>query len=44
MIYLNEGYEGGRTELEDHVIEPEVGRGLVFCHPIRHQGAEVRTG
>lgn len=45
MVYLNEGFEGGRTEFADHaVVEPATGRALVFYHPLLHQGAPVVRG
>jgi predicted 2-oxoglutarate/Fe(II)-dependent dioxygenase YbiX len=45
MVYLNEGFEGGRTEFADHpTVEPATGRALVFYHPLMHQGAAVVRG
>lgn len=45
MVYLNEGFEGGRTEFSDHpAVEPSTGRALVFYHPLMHQGAAVTSG
>lgn len=46
LIYLNEGYQGGRTRfLElDREIEPRVGRALFFQHAILHEGAVVEEG
>jgi len=56
MVYLNDDFEGGRTEfnLRRHggvlnddpllVVTPRTGTLLVFTHPILHQGAEVTKG
>jgi len=45
IVYLNEDYEGGRTELADiGPIEPRVGRAIVFPHRILHRGAPVERG
>lgn len=44
IIYLNDDFTGGATEFERRCIEPATGRALIFYHPLRHQGAEVRRG
>ena len=46
MIYLNEGFEGGETTfLElDEAIRPRTGQGLLFQHPVLHEGSEVTSG
>lgn len=44
MIYLNEGYEGGRTEFGWESVAPRTGMALVFPHRLRHQGAPVVSG
>jgi hypothetical protein len=55
MVYLNEGFEGGTTELhlradgfskDDPVasVIPETGMALLFDHRILHQGSPVVSG
>lgn len=46
LIYLNGDCEGGETAFDDEIrgVVPEPGKMLVFSHPIRHQGCEVRSG
>lgn len=50
MVYLNDGFEGGRTrfdlndEAEPVVIEPHSGRALVFIHDRLHEGEELVSG
>lgn len=47
MVYLNEGFEGGHTTFatEPEVsIKPRTGMGLLFQHPIIHEGAVVTAG
>lgn len=47
IIYLNDGFEGGRTifEVEPQVaITPREGMALLFQHPIVHEGEEVTAG
>jgi prolyl 4-hydroxylase len=47
LIYLNDGFEGGETNFAtspELSIKPVAGMGLVFQHPIIHEGAEVRSG
>jgi prolyl 4-hydroxylase len=44
MVYLNDGFDGGRTEFEHESVVPKAGRLLVFDHGLRHQGAEVLRG
>ena len=47
MVYLNEGFEGGETVFfvePEKAIKPRAGLGLLFQHPIIHEGAEVRAG
>jgi len=47
MVYLNEGFVGGETVFlvkPEKSIEPRTGLGLLFQHPIIHEGAEVRIG
>ena len=47
MVYLNDGFVGGRTELttdRDVVIEPRTGTALLFLHGLLHQGAAVTEG
>lgn len=47
MVYLNEGFEGGQTVFfvePEKSVTPETGLGLLFQHPIIHEGAEVTSG
>jgi hypothetical protein len=47
LVYLNEGFTGGETNLftqPELSIAPRRGRGLLFQHPIVHEGAEVTEG
>lgn len=44
MIYLNDGYEGGRTEFGWESVAPVRGMALVFPHRRRHRGAPVLSG
>lgn len=47
LIYLNEDFEGGNTTFatEPEVsIRPKTGMGLLFQHPIIHEGSVVTAG
>lgn len=44
LIYLNTGFEGGQTVFDNAVIEPAVGKLVVFPHNLLHAGAMVQTG
>jgi prolyl 4-hydroxylase len=53
MIYLNDGCRGGGTRFADvlspHIfpdftIVPEIGKALIFHHPLSHRGEEVTEG
>lgn len=47
LIYLNEGFVGGETNMftkPELSVTPRRGRGLLFQHPIVHEGAEVTDG
>ena len=47
LIYLNGDFTGGETNMATQPelsVRPEVGLGLVFQHPIVHEGAEVTSG
>lgn len=46
LIYLNDGFEGGETDLLSlgKVIRPKPGRALVFQHAILHEGRMVTRG
>ena len=41
MVYLNDNFEGGATESEQVVVQPEKGMGLGFTQHLLHEGAEV---
>jgi prolyl 4-hydroxylase len=50
MVYLNDGYGGGRTRFdlpgfpEPVLVEPRRGMALVFMHDKVHEGEEVTSG
>ncbi len=45
LLYLNDDFEGGRTEFRPEVrIEPKTGSALLFPHAVLHQGARVEAG
>lgn len=47
LIYLNGDFKGGETKfatVPELSIKPATGLGLVFQHPIIHEGAEVLSG
>ncbi len=47
MVYLNENFEGGETAFlvdPEKIIKPQTGMGLIFQHPIIHEGCEVAKG
>ncbi len=47
LVYLNDEFEGGKTTFltEPEVsIKPEIGMGLLFQHPIIHEGSVVTKG
>jgi len=44
MIYLNDDFEGGRTEFGWEAVAPVQGMALVFPHRRRHKGAAVVSG
>lgn len=47
LVYLNCEFEGGQTTFltEPEIqIEPQTGWGLIFQHPLLHEGSEVTSG
>ncbi len=47
LVYLNDEFEGGNTTFltkPEVSIEPETGMGLLFQHPIIHEGSLVTKG
>jgi hypothetical protein len=47
LVYLNEGFEGGNTTFATEpeiAITPKTGLGLLFQHPIIHEGSVVTAG
>jgi prolyl 4-hydroxylase len=44
IIYLNDGYKGGKTAFEDFAVTPVTGSALCFLHPLRHEGCTVEKG
>jgi predicted 2-oxoglutarate/Fe(II)-dependent dioxygenase YbiX len=46
MIYLNDGFTGGRTVFHDFDVDvaPRCGMGLLFQHEVLHEGCAVESG
>ena len=47
LVYLNEGFDGGSTTFAtspEISIVPRLGMGLLFQHPIIHEGSVVTSG
>jgi hypothetical protein len=46
MVYLNDGFVGGRTVFLHHGVEvaPRAGLALLFQHQLLHEGCEVEAG
>lgn len=47
LVYLNDGFKGGATTFftnPEVAIQPETGMGLLFQHPIIHEGSIVTSG
>ena len=44
MVYLNENFSGGETELQGYNIQPKTGTALLFPHALLHQGNAVLSG
>lgn len=47
LAYLNEDFEGGATTFATRpeiAIQPRMGKGLLFQHPIIHEGSVVTAG
>lgn len=44
MIYLNDGFGGGETSIEEVTITPQQGLALCFIHQLRHKGQPVDSG
>ncbi|MCA9066176.1 MAG: 2OG-Fe(II) oxygenase [Planctomycetaceae bacterium] len=47
LVYLNDSFKGGATTFitePEVAIQPETGLGLLFQHPIIHEGSVVVTG
>jgi len=47
LVYLNEDFDGGETTFftEPEVsIKPQIGAGLLFQHPLLHEGSIVNSG
>jgi len=46
MVYLNEGFDGGRTDFHhyDVSVVPRTGRALLFQHHLLHEGCVVTRG
>ncbi|MEM7246908.1 MAG: 2OG-Fe(II) oxygenase [Acidobacteriota bacterium] len=46
LVYLNEGFRGGATRFHGphRTVVPKRGAGLLFQHPILHEGCEVLSG
>ena len=47
LVYLNDDFEGGETKFftePEVVITSKTGGGLLFQHPLIHEGSEVKSG
>lgn len=44
LVYLNAGFEGGRTDFRDFVVQPSIGMALLFIHDTWHEGERVESG
>ena len=44
LIYLNEGFEGGKTTFDNLIIHPKIGSALIFKHQLKHEGKEILSG
>lgn len=44
LVYLNDGFTGGRTDFRDFVIQPCTGMALLFVHDTWHEGQKVDSG
>lgn len=44
LLYLNSDFEGGQTEFEDRVVQPEIGKGLLLPQDVLHRAAPVSAG
>lgn len=43
ITYLNEGYLGGRTQVEDYIIEPKTGKIIFFDSIKKHKVSRLET-
>jgi len=41
ITYLNQGYEGGRTQIEDYIVEPIAGKIIMFDSSQKHKVSEL---
>ena len=44
LVYLNHEFQGGATDFQTILIKAEVGKLLLFTHPIWHEGTVVTDG
>jgi len=46
MVYLNEGFTGGKTAFHDFAVDvtPRAGHALLFQHRLSHEGCDVHSG
>ncbi len=44
LIYLNDAFEGGSTTFKNVEITPQIGRCLLFYHPLEHEGKIIHSG
>lgn len=44
LVYLNDGFEGGETDVDGVAISPQTGKALLFRHQLLHEGVEIRSG
>ena len=44
ITYLNEGYEGGRTTVDNYDVEPKIGKIILFDAHIKHKVSSLIKG
>ena len=44
ITYLNKGYKGGRTTVDNYTVEPETGKIILFDSGIRHKVSPLIEG
>jgi|TARA_R100000149_G_C5868355_1_gene132716 hypothetical protein len=44
ILYLNDNYEGGRTQIQDYVIQPKAGKLICFTSDLKHRVTTLKSG